>query len=260
MRPPKCERERFLPSHARPVASRASARGCYKPHVVPTYLQVACVLLVVIPSLSVHEASHAWTADRLGDPTARSLGRVTLNPLVHLDLFLSVILPIATWLAFQAPLAAAKPVPVNMRRLRHPRRDWALVALAGPGSNVALALLAAALLWALRSAGLSEPDLLGDRVLRLGVVVNVLLAVFNLIPIPALDGSRVVGYLLPPNVAGKWYEMDRYGFWILVGLLLLPRLFPGFNPLGDVVGYGMTRVLGFFERIVGFPILKDLDG
>lgn len=211
-------------------------------------------LLVVVPSLSVHEAAHAWTADKLGDPTARALGRVSLNPIVHLDLFLSVLLPIVTALSFGAPFGAAKPVPVNMRRLRHPRRDWALVALAGPGSNLLLAALGTAVLWALRSADLSEPQRWGDWFLRVWTVSNVLLAIFNLIPIPTLDGSRVIGYLLPREMAGRWYQMDRYGIWILVALLILPRLVPGVDPLGRFVFFGTDHVVGLFERVSGISI------
>src|SRR4029450_2934083 len=107
---------------------------------------------------------------------------------------------------------AGKPVPVNVLRLRHPRRDWMIVALAGPLANLALRLPFAAFWWGLDQAGLAQQRSMGEKLLRTSIVMNVVLAVFNLIPIPALDGSRVLGYLLPRHLAYKWYDLDRYGF------------------------------------------------
>ncbi|MBL8696015.1 MAG: site-2 protease family protein [Planctomycetes bacterium] len=219
-----------------------------------TILQYAGVLSFLLLSLSVHESAHAWTADRLGDPTARALGRVTLNPAAHLDLFLSVLLPLVTYWAMGVPFGAGKPVPVNVLNLGHPRRDWMLVALAGPCSNLLLALLTTIAWFILDAAGLVEPHSIALHLFRVGVLMNVSLAVFNLIPIPTLDGSRVIGYLLPEQAAIRWYELDRYGFLILLGLLMLPNIAPGLDVLRLIVVSVSIPILGLLNGIFGLPI------
>ncbi|HKE00580.1 MAG TPA: site-2 protease family protein [Planctomycetota bacterium] len=215
------------------------------------------VLACMTVSLAVHESAHAWTADRLGDPTGRQLGRVSLNPFVHLDLFLSVLLPLATYWAMGVPFGAAKPVPVNVSNLGRPRRDWMLVALAGPLSNLALAALAAALWWALRASGLIGADSTLHWMFRLAVVLNVVLAMFNLIPIPTLDGSRVVGWLLPRRLAWRWYELDRAGFVIVLALLVLPHVVSGVDPLGWFVRGAVDPILGALHSATGLPTQRS---
>ena len=185
--------------------------------------------IVLLFSLTIHELSHAWTADRLGDPTARGLGRISLNPLVHADLLGTILLPLIA-LATGAPLIGwAKPVPVNLRRLRHGRRDYVLVAAAGPASNLVIAVVAASLLAVLPIS----PHRLGEanvsvpvaEILSLAMRLNVLLAVFNMIPIPPLDGGNVLSGLLPYRLASIFDQVRPYGF-VLLYLLILTG---GFN-------------------------------
>jgi Zn-dependent protease len=167
----------------------------------------------------VHEMAHAWTADRLGDPTARLLGRVSLNPLVHMDLFGTVILPVLAFVSNLPIIGWAKPVPVSLRALRDPRRDFMLIAAAGPVSNLLLAGVASLLLHGLAAS----PGTMGGpagRALLIMLQINVLLAFFNLIPIPPLDGGNVLGGLLPPQLAARYDGFVRpYGFLVLYGLL-----------------------------------------
>jgi Zn-dependent protease len=173
-------------------------------------------LLVLIVSLSVHEAAHAWSASRLGDDTARRLGRVTLNPVVHTDPIGTLLLPVVA-MASGAPLIGwAKPTPVNTRNLRHPRRDHILVTAAGPTSNLLIAVAAAA---AIRAGAMGHGSLL-DYLVYDAVTLNVLLAVFNMLPIPPLDGGQIVMALLPPQMAMKLGWIYQYGFLILMGLLV----------------------------------------
>jgi len=209
-------------------------------------IEVARVLIafiVLLFSLTVHESAHAWTADRLGDPTARMLGRVSLNPLVHADLVGTVLFPIVAF-ATGAPLIGwAKPVPVNARRLDHPRRDYVLVAAAGPASNLALAVLASVLLRVVpvSPVRMGEPNVTAPLASMLGgaVQINVWLAVFNMIPIPPLDGGNVLLGLLPPPLAGVVERIRPYGFLILYALMLTGGLeylvMPPYNMLRAVL-------------------------
>ena len=180
--------------------------------------------IVLLFSLTVHEMAHAWTADRLGDPTARLLGRVSLNPLVHADPIGTVLFPLISMVTGVPLLGWAKPVPVNLRYLRHPRRDYMLVAAAGPASNLVLAVFAAILLAIIPIS----PQTLGESnvsvplaTLLSGLVqLNVLLAIFNMLPIPPLDGGNVLAGLLPPNFAELFNKIRPYGFVLLYALIL----------------------------------------
>jgi Zn-dependent protease len=176
---------------------------------------------VLLLSLTVHEAAHAWTADRLGDRTARALGRVSLNPVVHIDPAGTIILPLIAIFTNLPIIGWAKPVPVNSGNLRNPRRDFVLVAAAGPISNLLQACLAAVLL---RAAVFAHPPGATpgviDSVLYLAIEINVLLAFFNLIPVPPLDGGNVLAGLLPPSVARGYMSLRQYGFLLLYALLL----------------------------------------
>jgi Zn-dependent protease len=173
---------------------------------------------VLLISLTIHEAAHAWTADRLGDPTARMLGRVSLNPLVHIDPIGTVLLPLIASLTGAPLIGWAKPVPVNMRNLGHPRRDFMIVAAAGPISNLLQAIVAALLLRAALGAGAVQPIV--HTLLREAVLVNLLLAFFNLIPVPPLDGGNVALGLLPPRLAAVYGQVRQYGFIVLYALML----------------------------------------
>ena len=182
-------------------------------------LNVIVVLFVVlILSLSFHEAAHAWTADKLGDPTARHLGRLTLNPLAHIDWIGTVLFPLVSMLSGLPLLGWAKPVPVNPHNLRHPRRDFAVVALAGPISNIILAVGAAIILKTLMMANMA-PLSLGVMMLARAVSLNVLLAVFNMLPVPPLDGGNVLAGLVPEGAARVLDRMRPYGILILYALL-----------------------------------------
>src|SRR5260221_3631624 len=168
--------------------------------------------------------AHAWTADRLGDPTARLLGRVSLNPIVHADPIGTVVFPLLSLISGAMLIGWPKPTPVNLRYLRHPRRDYMLVAVAGPASNLILAVFAAILLAIIPIS----PQTLGESnvsvplaTLLSGLVqLNVLLAIFNMLPIPPLDGGNVLAGLLPPNLAAVLNTIRPYGFVLLYALIL----------------------------------------
>jgi Zn-dependent protease len=190
------------------------------------YQQPADLLSIVVPvaivllSLTVHEAAHAWTSDRLGDPTARTLGRVSLNPLVHIDLIGTVLLPLIAAASNLPIIGWAKPVPVDIRRLRHPRRDFALVAAAGPASNLAQAAAMAVLFHVLPLDGVALFGLNWPNVVRKAADINVLLALFNMVPVPPLDGGNVLAGLLPPDAAATFNRLRPFGIFILYALLL----------------------------------------
>ena len=199
-------------------------------------------LLLLIPpilfALTVHEWSHGYLALRLGDPTARLLGRLTLNPLAHLD-------PLGTILIFVAGFGWAKPIPVDDRYLQHPRRDMMWIALAGPVSNVVLAIAFGTLLRLLPLEAVQEGGPAGRAMVYMiakSVQLNLHLAAFNMIPIFPLDGSRVLTGLLPAAQAAKFRAFDAYGPMLLLGLVLL-------GSLGGVSVIGM--LISPFVRIVG---------
>lgn len=181
--------------------------------------------LPVLLAATFHEAAHAWAAWRLGDDTAASLGRVSFDPFRHVDPFGTVVLP-AMLLIMHAPFLFgwAKPVPVNMEMLRNPRRDMALVAFAGPAANLSLAILAALLMHLLPLL----PDVMrvwAAHNLSNLLTLNILLAVFNLLPIPPLDGGRIAVELLPRPFGEQLAEVEAYGLFVLVGLLfVMPAL------------------------------------
>ena len=177
--------------------------------------------LPVLLAITLHEASHAFVAWRLGDDTAFLQGRVTFNPLKHVDPFGTVILPGLLLLTGSGFLFGyAKPVPVNFRRLKNFRRDSALVALAGPTSNMILAVISALLI----HAALLAPDWFAEwsvQTLVNSLRLNVMLALFNMLPLLPLDGGRVLGGLLPPSLARPFFRTERYGMIILLGLIFL---------------------------------------
>jgi Zn-dependent protease len=187
------------------------------------FAQVFISFIVLLFSLTVHEMAHAWSADRLGDPTARLLGRVSLNPIVHADPIGTVLFPLLALVSGAPLIGWAKPVPVNSGRLGNPRRDFILVAAAGPASNLLMAFAAALMLSVLpispKISGEANVSAPVATILSQGLRLNVLLAVFNMIPIPPLDGGNVLAGLLPPRLAVSFNRLRPYGFLLLYALV-----------------------------------------
>lgn len=187
-------------------------------------IQAICIwALPILFAITLHEAAHGYVAHKLGDHTAYLLGRVSANPLKHIDPIGTILIPL-TLMLLRSPLMFgwAKPVPVDERNLKKPRRDMALVALAGPTSNFLMALFWAGILklgiylTTLKIVYATPISLMGQA----GIVVNLVLMVLNLIPLPPLDGSRVLSALLPPRIAYRFNYLERYGFLILILLAM----------------------------------------
>ncbi|MFT7680165.1 MAG: Zn-dependent protease [Planctomycetota bacterium] len=205
-------------------------------------VETALVIGFLILSLGIHEAAHAWVAYRCGDDTAKNEGRMTLNPIVHIDPFMTILLPAMLWFGSGGTImfGGAKPVPVYPNRLRNPLRDMALVAIAGPASNVILAFIFM-LVWkaSIVLAGFSSNELL-PSVLETCVMLNILLTMFNLLPIPPLDGSRVMAYLLPAGLRESYIQLERFGFILVIGAIYFvppvrPALWRAMTWLWDIL-------------------------
>jgi len=181
------------------------------------------VIIALLSAITIHEFSHAWVADRLGDPTPRLMGRVTLNPLAHLD-------PIGTIALLLIGFGWGKPVQFDPFNLENPRRDSALVALAGPASNVIIILLLT-IIYRFTPITLLEPF----------IGYNVVLALFNLIPIHPLDGFKIVGGILPEDQSEEWYRLERYGIYLLL-IILLP-IFNGRSLVSQMLGPLLDNIL-----------------
>ncbi|CAN5851462.1 site-2 protease family protein [soil metagenome] len=191
--------------------------------------RVGLVLLVLVPSVILHEVAHGVAALRFGDDTAQRAGRLTLNPIAHIDPFGTVILPALLVFTTGAAFGYAKPVPVNPSRMRRPRDHGLLVSLAGPATNIVLALATIVALRALLPTG---NDFVLETLFRFGLI-NVILAAFNLLPIPPLDGSAVVERVLPRRLLPQWRKVRQYSMPVL---LLIVLVVPGtLNRLFDVV-------------------------
>ena len=181
-------------------------------------LSVLPVLIVLIFSIVVHEVAHAWVALKEGDDTAYSLGRITLNPISHLDPFGSFVVPLAMFFFSNGLIFGwAKPVPINFNALKSPKRDMILVAIAGPLANIIMAI--GWLIILSFSVNLNAEIFI--QMAGAGIFINLLLAVFNLLPIPPLDGSRIISALLPRRLAYTFAQIERYGFFILIGLMFI---------------------------------------
>ena len=212
---------------------------------------VSVWVLPLIIAITFHEAAHAFVAHRLGDNTAYQLGRVSFNPFKHIDPFGTVLLP-GILLLSHAPFlfGYAKPVPVNFRNLNNPRLGMVWVALAGPATNIALALLAALAFHALPLAPADAAKWLADN-LKNALIINVLLAIFNMLPIPPLDGGRVAVGLLPNVLAYPLSRLEPYGMLILIGVLIvLPLAGSQFGLNLDVISAIVRTSTGYVIRLL----------
>ena len=212
------------------------------------YLLIALPILMAI---TIHEYAHGYVAYLLGDPTARNSGRLSLNPLKHLD-------PLGTLMLFIVHFGWARPVPVDPSYFKNPRKGMLWVGLAGPGANILAAFVLGTIfrLFVILKLDISEAVLL---VLGYGILINLALAFFNFLPIPPLDGSRILTGLLPRNLAYKYNQMERYGIFILLGLIILgqmanlPIIWFLIGPLIVLFGYLLTGVnlillISYLER------------
>ena len=223
--------------------------------------------LLVIPALTLHEWAHAWMANKLGDPTARMLGRVSINPIRHIDPIGTVLVPIGllvvtTMAGTPLTFGWAKPVPFNPRYLKNPKRDTALVGIAGPMMNVLLALGSAFVLLVMRFAApnalftfSSEQANLITGLTPIGIVIaffcyiNLILCFFNLLPIPPFDGSRIVQKFLTGNLRHWYTQLEQYGMFIIVGLIFIPPMLFGFSLIGMYFAATAQPVFEFLTQI-----------
>jgi Zn-dependent protease len=212
---------------------------------------VSIWVIPLVIAITFHEAAHGFVAHRLGDNTAWQLGRVSFNPFKHIDPFGTVVLPGILLLSHSPFLFGyAKPVPVNFRNLNHPRLDMVWVALAGPATNIILALLAALAFHALPFAPASAAQWIADN-LKNALIINVVLAVFNMLPIPPLDGGRVAVGLLPNVLAYPLSRLEPYGMLILIGMLiLLPLVGSQFGLNLDVISAILRTTTGYVIRLL----------
>lgn len=205
---------------------------------------LAISALPIIFAITLHEAAHGYAARHFGDPTAWQLGRISINPLRHIDPVGTILVPALILLVSAGGLLFgwAKPVPVNFGKLKRPKQDMLWVAAAGPGANLVMALG-----WALvLKLAIGMPDFVYSDAMkemaRVGISINGVLMLLNLLPIPPLDGGRIAVSLLPPRLAWKFAQIERYGMFILLGLLFLGVL--------NVVLYPLLRVFNSFIRII----------
>jgi Zn-dependent protease len=210
---------------------------------------VAAFALPAVFAITLHEVAHGWVARRLGDRTAEMLGRLTLNPLKHVDLLGTIVVPLALLLMHGPLFGWAKPVPVAARNLRHPHRDMALVAAAGPTANLVMALMWTPVAWLALTAGATRGGLVLPLLYEMGLrglQVNAWLAAVNLLPILPLDGGRVVNGFLPPRISDKFERLEPIGF-----LILLILLWQG--ALSVVLGPIVRALVGLLAGLAGVP-------
>lgn len=212
---------------------------------MPLAQTLAIWAVPVLLAITVHEVAHGWVAYRFGDPTAAEAGRLTLNPFPHVDWLGTLVLPLAMVASLGVAMGWAKPVPVDASRLRRPREQMAWVAAAGPAAN-ALMLVAWALIARLGVALDSEFGIILFAVGQAGIVINSVLMLLNLLPIPPLDGSVVVARWMPPELARKWMEFGRYGLIVVLALFLLGSMY-------GLIGIPLLAFIGAAHQFFGLP-------
>jgi Zn-dependent protease len=213
-----------------------------------TLYGISVWILPLITAITFHEAAHGFVAHHFGDNTAWERGRVTFNPLKHIDPFGTIVMPAILLLSHSPFLFGyAKPVPVNFRALRNPKMDMVWVALAGPGTNIALALVAALAFHVLNYLPADAALWVADN-LKNALVINVVLAIFNMLPIPPLDGGRVAVGLLPRVLAAPLARLEPYGMLILIGILILLPL------AGSQLGLNLDVISAILRKSTGFVI------
>lgn len=204
---------------------------------------VVAVLAIFVISVMAHEVAHGYVAYLCGDPTAKLAGRLTFNPLAHIDPIRTVILPLVIWYSTGFIFGGAKPVPVNPLNFRNPKRDGILVSLAGVATNLLIAVVLAVLVRTLLVAQVFATTSVGTQALEYGVMINLLLAFFNLLPVPPLDGSHVLAALLPPRAAAAYQSLRETGFILLMILIMFTPLF---GVLWTVIAYSTRALVGYW--------------
>lgn len=215
-------------------------------------LKLALWVPPLLFAVVAHEYSHGRAAERLGDPTARLMGRLTLNPLPHIDIVGSIVFPVMLFVVSGGGMVFgwAKPVPVNPYNLRHPQKDMVWISLAGPGANLGVALACGLMLRLMGAAGLGPQGLWFPvyALLLYSLLLNSMLAVFNMIPIPPLDGSKVLAGFLPYRLYVGYMKMERYGMFIILGLLILGQMM-GIHILGTIIMPALSLLVRLFAGI-----------
>ncbi len=211
---------------------------------------IAVNALPILFAITLHEAAHAYAAKHFGDLTAYAQGRMSLNPIKHIDLFGTILIPLALAL-LKSPFifGYAKPVPVDFSRLRNPKRDMAWVALAGPAANLIMALMWMVVFYSLDAAAVDEEYFF--LVAKAGVFINLVLFAFNLFPLPPLDGGRIMTSILPLRYAIKFARIEPYGFFIVLGLMML-----------NLLHYWMVPVIGAANIVLNllvYPLKSFLN-